>query len=165
MVTSNQSVKEAANLMAKQKAGAAIVTEDGEPVGIVTEWDILSRLVAQGKDASKTRVKEIMSSPLTFVSPETKVGDALTLMVRNGHRRLVVRDSHKLLGIITMSQVIGNQKESLHSTSHARTCKRSPVSLLRFHPEVSGGSLQPRGYRACARRNAARNSRNERVGS
>ena len=76
------------------------------------EWDILSRLVAQGKDASKTHVKEIMSSPLTFVSGETKVGDALTLMMRNGHRRLVVKDGHKLLGIIAMTQVIGNQKES-----------------------------------------------------
>jgi CBS domain-containing protein len=112
MVTSNQTAKEVAKLMANQKSGAAIVTEGGEPVGIVTEWDILSRLVAQGKDATKTHVKEIMSSPLTFVSPETKVGDALTLMVRNGHRRLVVKDSHKMLGIITMTQVVGNQKET-----------------------------------------------------
>jgi signal-transduction protein with cAMP-binding, CBS, and nucleotidyltransferase domain len=112
MVKSNQSAKEVASLMADQKSGAAIVTDDGEPVGIVTEWDILARLVARGKDASKTPVKEIMSSPLTFVSPETKVGDALTLMVRNGHRRLVVRNAHKMLGIITMAQVIGNQKES-----------------------------------------------------
>jgi CBS domain-containing protein len=112
MVTSNQTVKAAAKLMSDQKSGAAIVTEDNVPIGIITEWDILSRLVATGKNADSTRVKEIMSIPLTIVSPETKVGDAITLMVRNGHRRLVVKDSKKFLGIVTMSQVVGNQKES-----------------------------------------------------
>jgi CBS domain-containing protein len=111
-VKPNQSVKDVAKLMSNQKSGAAIVEEGGEPLGIITEWDILSRVVAQGKDPSATQVREIMSSPLTSVSPESTVGDAITLMVRNGHRRLVVKDSRGLVGIIVMSQMVGNQKEN-----------------------------------------------------
>jgi CBS domain-containing protein len=140
-VSSNQVVREVAKLMANQKAGAALVMEGTEPIGIVTEWDILSRLVALGKDAATTPVKEIMSSPLTSVSPETKVGEAIALMVRNGHRRLLVKDSQKFLGIITLSQVVGNQKESSIQLAmlEPAKCVRCPYcgSILKDREELS----------------------------
>ncbi|MDA4112094.1 MAG: CBS domain-containing protein [Thaumarchaeota archaeon] len=110
-LTVNQSVKDAAKMMSDRKTGAAVVIQDSEPIGIITEWDILSRLVARGKDADRTTVKEIMSSPVTVVSSETTVGDAISLMMEKGHRRLAVKEGKKFLGIITLSQVVGNQKD------------------------------------------------------
>jgi CBS domain-containing protein len=111
MVDANESVNHAAKLMVERKSGSIVVTKNNEPIGIVTEWDVLSRVVAQGKDASKTAVKDVMSSPVLSVSALMKAGEAISLMVRNKYRRLVVKDGTKLLGIITLSQVVGNSRE------------------------------------------------------
>jgi CBS domain-containing protein len=111
LVDVNESVNHAAKLMVDRKSGSVIVTKNNEPVGIVTEWDVLSRVVAQGKDPAKTAVKDVMSSPVLFVSAQIKTGEAISLMVRNKYRRLLVKDGTKLIGIITLSQVVGNSRE------------------------------------------------------
>ena len=111
LVDANESVKDAAKLMVDRKSGSIVVTRNDEPVGIVTEWDVLSRVVAQGKDAGKTAVKDVMSSPVLSISPHMKAGEAIALMVRNKYRRLVVKDGTRLLGVITLSQVVGNSRE------------------------------------------------------
>ncbi len=111
LVDVNESVNHAVKLMVDHKSGSIVVTRNGEPVGIVTEWDVLSRVVAQGKDASKTAVKDVMSSPVLSVPAQMKAGEAISLMVHNKYRRLVVKEGTRLLGIITLSQVVGNSRE------------------------------------------------------
>jgi len=111
LVDADESVSHAAKLMVSSKSGSIVVTKNNEPVGIVTEWDVLSRVVAQGKDPAETKVKDIMSSPVLSVSGQMKTGEAISLMVRNKYRRLVVKDGSKLLGVITLSQVMGNSRE------------------------------------------------------
>lgn len=111
LVNLNESTKNVARIMAANDSCSAVVTLKDEPVGIVTEWDILTRLVVLGKDASRTPVREVMSAPLWSVSKSTKVGEAIALMSKNGFRRLVVSDGKNPVGIISCSQILGNRRE------------------------------------------------------
>ena len=75
-------VVEAARAMQKNGIAAAIVTKNGKPVGIVTERDILYKVVAGGKDPRKAQVSEIMSSPIQTIEDGSKAGEALAKMTR-----------------------------------------------------------------------------------
>jgi CBS domain-containing protein len=104
-----------------------------EPIGIVTDRDILYRVVAEGKDPSKVMLKEIMSSPLHTVGKDVLVKDAVSIMRNKGIRRLVIMNKNKsaetesslsakendktsILGVLTLMSIVGessNQSISL----------------------------------------------------
>ncbi len=98
--------------MKRANSGCVLVSKNGEPIGILTEWDILSRVVAEGLDVHATRVKAVMSSPLLFIQGDTKVGSAISLMTQKGFRRLAVKSGDKLIGFVSLTQVMGNRRES-----------------------------------------------------
>ncbi|HZW56607.1 MAG TPA: CBS domain-containing protein [Nitrososphaerales archaeon] len=113
LVSADDSIEKTAKAMSSAKAECAVVTSaNRDPIGIVTEWDILSRAVAQGKDVKTTHVREIMSSPLWTITPSTKVGEAMSLMLQKGFRRIVVKEGSRLMGIATLTQVIGSRREA-----------------------------------------------------
>lgn len=111
-VVANESVKNAAKHMADRKLGAVIVTLNDEPLGIVTEWDIISRVVAQGKDPIRTTVREVMSAPVASVPSNTPAGEAIAMMSKNKYRRLLVKDGNRVLGMITLSHVVGSSRQN-----------------------------------------------------
>jgi CBS domain-containing protein len=96
----NDSVGVAAETMVKNEIGAVVVLEDKNPVGIITERDIIKQ-VTKGTDALKNPVKQVMSRPLTTASPDMSVQQAFELMLRKGIRRLPVLDGNNLVGIAT----------------------------------------------------------------
>lgn len=98
--------------MSDQKLGAVVVVSNGEPIGIMTEWDVITRVVAPGKDPAKTTVREAMSSPIQTIASNVKVGEAIRLMSRNRYRRLLVKDGSHLVGVITLSHVVGNSRKN-----------------------------------------------------
>jgi CBS domain-containing protein len=113
LIPTGQSVRNAARQMAEKKSGSVVIVRGEEPVGILTEWDILARVVAQGRDPSATKVEDVMSKPLVSVDPDMKVSDAITLMVQKGFRRLAVKKAgNKLAGVVTLSMFVGNTKAS-----------------------------------------------------
>ena len=69
MVTPLINVVEAAKLMRKQRIGSVIVVEKEQPVGILTESDILRKVVAEGRDAASVKVSEVMSTPIIVTEP------------------------------------------------------------------------------------------------
>ena len=82
-----------------------------EPIGIVTERDILYRVVAENKDPFKVTLKNVMSSPLITIAEEESVRDAILLMRSKHIRRLVVKKpggSNNITGIITLMSIVGN---------------------------------------------------------
>jgi len=85
-------VVDATRLMNNKNTSCTIVRlkDSEEPIGIVTERDILYRVVAESKDPSKITLKEIMSSPIYTVGKEVLVKDAVSIMRNKGIRRLVV---------------------------------------------------------------------------
>jgi CBS domain-containing protein len=99
-------VADAARLMRKDGIGAAIVTANEKPVGILTERDILYKVVAVGRDPRKTKVSEVMSSPIETVQSDSKAGDALAKMSRLRIRRLAVMRDGKILGLVVQRGII-----------------------------------------------------------
>jgi CBS domain-containing protein len=101
-VEMNTSAKDCAKAMAKRGVGCAVVVQGKAAIGIVTERDLVSKVMADVLDASKTLVRDIMSTPLITVSPEATMEDAAKLMAEYGIRRLVIigRDGG-LAGIVT----------------------------------------------------------------
>ncbi len=100
------SVKEATRSMIDNKIGSILVTKQGKPLGIVTERDLIERIVAPSRDPSKTKIKEIMSAPLITISKETGILVAMRKMREYEISRLVVMDDDTLLGILSEKDIV-----------------------------------------------------------
>lgn len=92
--------------MISNNIGAIIVTSGGNPVGIITERDIVERIVRAGRDPSKTRAEEIMSSPLISIEANKTIRDALVLMRNKKIRRLGVTRKGRLIGVVTERRLL-----------------------------------------------------------
>ena len=104
-IDKNSTAQEAAETMGKEHVGALLVTKGGNGVGIITERDIISKIIARKGDLEDVRVKDVMSAPLVAVDKDTTGEDALRTMVENDIRRLLVTDKEKMVGIFTTSDV------------------------------------------------------------
>jgi CBS domain-containing protein len=92
---------DAVRLIAEKGIGCVVITDDGKPVGILTERDIMKEL-ANDKNAFQKDVGMLMRQPLVSASPDTPVVDALDLMRKKDIRRLPVVSKGKLEGIVTV---------------------------------------------------------------
>ena len=95
----------AASIMKERARGSLVVVDNGKPVGIITERDIVRRLVAEGKSASATKVGEIMSTPLISVGPEATIAAAVRVMYENGIRRLPIVEDDRVIGMLTVTDL------------------------------------------------------------
>ncbi|ADB58354.1 putative signal transduction protein with CBS domains [Archaeoglobus profundus DSM 5631] len=97
----------ASKKMIKFGVGSVVVIEDGRPIGIVTEKDILYKVVSKNKLPSKVKLKDIMSTPLITIKPTTSLREAADIMRKRGIRRLpVVDDNGNLIGIVTDNDIL-----------------------------------------------------------
>ena len=104
-VKADISVKKAVKVMNDFEIGCLIVVEDGEAVGIITERDILKRIVVEGRDPEKTLVGEVMSRPLIVTSPETSLEEAIESMFKHKIKKLPVVEGGKLVGLVTFTDI------------------------------------------------------------
>jgi CBS domain-containing protein len=104
-VKTGDSIVDAAKLMRGEDAGIAPIVDGERLVGVLTDRDIAVRVVAEGKDPSKTKVEEIASGSLVTLEPEQDLDDALRLMAQHQVRRLPVVESGKLVGIVAQADV------------------------------------------------------------
>lgn len=105
-VEGEANARDAAILMTDRRIGSVIVTERGRPVGIVTERDLLERVVSPCRDPCETRMKEIMSSPLITVPGDANILEAMRKMREKDISRLVVMEGDRLLGIVSERDII-----------------------------------------------------------
>lgn len=107
-VKPRESVRSAARLMLKRNVGSLVVTDPEKwPVGILTDRDIVTRGVANGRDLDELRVDDIMSSPVRTIAGTTTAREALEIMRRIAVRRLVVtRDDGLLAGLLSLDDII-----------------------------------------------------------
>jgi len=87
--------------------GAVIIEDQGIPVGIITERDIIEKIVHANKDSTKTFAGDIMSWPLITIEQEKPIGEALRLMQDRDIRRLAVTKAGNLIGIVTERRLLG----------------------------------------------------------
>ncbi|UCH02756.1 MAG: CBS domain-containing protein [Candidatus Bathyarchaeota archaeon] len=99
------SVKDAANLMAQKGIGSLVVTKERKPVGIITERDLLSRVMATGKNAEATMVKAIMSKPLICGNPEMNADEAARFMANKKIKKLPIVEDGQLIGMMTLTDL------------------------------------------------------------
>ena len=103
-------VREAAEAMRANDIGDVIVTDDrGKLVGIVTDRDVVVRVVAEGRDPRATCVGDIASRDLTAVAPTDRIDHAVDLMRERAIRRLPVVDKGKPIGIVTIGDLALNR--------------------------------------------------------
>ena len=106
-VEEGSDITEVAKLMREQKLGAIVVNNSGgQPVGIVTERDIVLRVVADGKSPHGVTAGDVMSSPLRVVKAETPIVDAMRMMDKMNIRRLGVSYKDDLVGIISDRDIL-----------------------------------------------------------
>ena len=104
-------MEEAAQVMGDRHIGSLVVEEYRTPIGIVTERDLLSRVLAEKRDLARTRVKEVMSFPLQRICPTLEIRYAAQTMIRR-KGRLAVFECGDLVGIITASDLIRSMPEA-----------------------------------------------------
>jgi CBS domain-containing protein len=98
-------VLEAARIMKEQKIGNIIIAEINHPIGILTESDIIKKVVCEAKNAQDVIVEDVMSNPLIVTDPYISLQDALKIMGKCNIRRLPVVENNQLVGIITQRDI------------------------------------------------------------
>jgi len=114
-IDANSTVRNACKLMDKHNVGCLLVTEgSSSAVGIVTERDVISKVVKNGKDPEIMTIKRIMTTPLVVISPEASVETAVDTMIKNKIKKLpVVSDENDLVGIVTTTDIVTNSPSYL----------------------------------------------------
>jgi CBS domain-containing protein len=121
---SSAPVKKVAELMDKHDIGCVIVMNEGKPIGIITERDMLKRVLLQFKDPRMTRVNDIMSTPLIASNPETNVREAVRLMNERRIKKLPVVEASHLIGLLTITDLVRSLAYFEHMiTSLCSRCK------------------------------------------
>ncbi len=116
-VDASASAQEAAEIMNKYDIGCLIVVEERKPAGIVTERDMLKRVLLQQRDPRETSVSDIMSRPLIVSSPKTEIRDAVGVMNERRIKKLPVVEGGNLIGLISLTDVVRSLAYFEHTIS------------------------------------------------
>jgi CBS domain-containing protein len=105
-IDADASVLEAVERMVEENVGSLLVTEGGDVAGILTERDYMRRVAVEGRTDRETAVREIMSTPLIVVTPQTSIDECMALMTNKRIRHLPVIDAGELAGIISIGDLV-----------------------------------------------------------
>jgi len=105
IILADATVKEAVKLMNEYEIGCLIVAKNEETVGIITERDVLKRIISKSKDPDVIKVSEIMSKPLIIGGPDMYVEDATRLMFKKNIKKLPIMKNGQLVGLVTLSDI------------------------------------------------------------
>jgi len=128
-IDENSTVKEAAEIMNKFEIGCLIAVRRGKAMGIITERDILKRVVTEAKDARKTKVKDVMSSPLVVAEPDMELEDAVKLMFQMKIKKLPVVDEKRLVGLVSLTDIARFQPQMIRILKQLSLKKRTPKRI------------------------------------
>jgi len=113
-VDKDETVSNAVDKMNVHSIGCLIVVSEGIAVGILTERDLLKRVLAKAKDPRETKVNEVMTQPLIYVSPDTDIDKAKAVMSRFRIKKLpVIGSEGHLVGLITVTDIANSLERML----------------------------------------------------
>lgn len=124
-------IKEAAEIMNKFEIGCLIVVKDEKAIGILTERDLLKRVVAEAKDATKIKVKDVMTSPIVVAEPKMDLGEAVRLMFKMKIKKLPVVDGKRLIGLVSLTDIARFQPEVITILKQLAAREAAPKSMTK----------------------------------
>jgi malate dehydrogenase (oxaloacetate-decarboxylating) len=116
-LSSSSTVLEGAKAMKDSRHGFAIIGTTSQPQGIVTEWDILAKVVAEGRDPGKVTMGDIMSSELLSIDAGAGLAAVSQLMTERGVRRLLVKEENQIIGFITSKTMLARMNDYVDKVS------------------------------------------------
>jgi CBS domain-containing protein len=133
-IAANDTIQHAANMFDKSRVGALLVMEGERLVGLVTDRDLVTRAMAVGA-ALDGRIDSVMSTDVVACEATEELSDALSVLSRHGYRRLPVVEEGKVLGIVTLDDVLALLTDQLgeaveavrHQLTFGRPEARPPV--------------------------------------
>ena len=131
-IDENVSVKEAAEIMNQHEIGCLIAVRKGKAIGIITERDLLKRVIVEDKNAKKTKVGEVMSRPLEVVAPGTDLEEALRLMFQKKIKKLPVVYKNRLLGLVSLTDIARCQPAIIKILKSFAVAQDTPKSMKKI---------------------------------
>jgi CBS domain-containing protein len=128
-VNEEVTTREAAELMNKFAIGCLIAVGKGRISGILTERDLLKRVVAEAKDASKLRVRDVMTSPLVVAEPGMDLGEAVKLMFERKIKKLPVVEDKRLVGLVSLTDIARFQPQMMVLVKHLAANHSAPKNI------------------------------------
>jgi CBS domain-containing protein len=92
--------------MSEKHVGALVVLSAGQLIGIITERDYARKVILQGRQSRETRVREIMTTPVLYVTPEQTINECMHLMTSRQIRHLPVLDADRVTGIVSIGDLV-----------------------------------------------------------
>ena len=117
-ISPEATVFDAIQLMSDRNIGALLVTENGRLVGILTERDYTRKVALKGKSSKQTAVKEILTGQIFHVSPEHTIEDCMRLMTEHRVRHLPVLEADRILGVVSIGDLVNWIITAQSSTIH-----------------------------------------------
>jgi len=115
-ISAGESVLAAASLMNQRAIGSLLVLEGERVIGIFTERDVLRRVVVTGRDPASTKVSEVMTTPVATCRPVTTLAECKAFMTEKRFRHLPVVEGQRLLGIVTIGDLMAFEVGEHEST-------------------------------------------------
>ncbi len=120
---------QALNLMKERDVRSVLVSHVGEVVGIVSKTDILFKVMSQGRNPDKVRLREIMTSPVLAVGPHNTVQETLSIMDKHIVRQVIISSHSAVLGMVSRDDIFEKIHMATVSTAHT-AIKGTPVCII-----------------------------------
>jgi len=116
-ISGNSTVLEGAKAMKNSRHGFAVIGSPAAPQGLVTEWDIISKVVSEGWDPQKVTMGEIMTTELLSIEAGAPLSAVSQVMTEKGVRRLLVKDGNEVIGFITAKTMLARMNDYVDKIS------------------------------------------------
>lgn len=129
----NKSARAAAVLMKKKRKGFLVVVKRGKPIGVLSDSDLINKIIVKKRDASKTKVKDIMASPLITINPKADAMAAVEKMKKSNIHRLPVVDKGKVIGVLSLTDVARASPDMYYLLEYRQEMKKTPIEIREEH--------------------------------